>query len=62
MTVYLVKSIIDYEYGYRTVEAVCASKEVAEAYIEKNGGNYDVKFWTGHLLSYYVIEGWEVKE
>lgn len=62
MKVYLVESITDYEYGCRKVEAVCASEKIAEDYIEKNGGNYDVKFWTGAFIPYYVIDEWVVKE
>lgn len=61
MKVYLVESICDYEYGCREVEAVCASEEVAEDYIEKNGGNHDVEFWSGDFIPYYVIAEWEVE-
>ena len=60
MKVYLVKSIRDYEYGCREVEAVCATEESAEAYVKDAGGNYDVKFWTGEIFPYYIVEEWEV--
>jgi len=61
MKVYLVEAIRDYEYGCREVEAVCATEESAEAYIEKHGGNHDVRFWTGLFFPYYVIKEWEVE-
>lgn len=60
MKVYLVESICDYEYGCREVEAVCATKESAETYIEKQGGNNDVEFWTGQIRPYYIINEWEI--
>ena len=47
--------------GCREVDAVCASEESAEAYIERQGGNYDAKLWTGHSVPYYVVAEWEVE-
>ena len=62
MKVYLVESICDYEYGCRAVEGVFNSRESAEAYIEKNGGNHDLEFWSGDFIPYYVIDEWEVEQ
>lgn len=62
MKVYIVKKIIDHEYGCRDVEAVFATEELANEYIDNSEDNFEYEFWNGSIESNLIIEEYEVYE
>ena len=61
MTVFIVKKIIDYEYGCRGIEAVFQTYEDAEEYIDNTGMQCEIEFWNGSKEMQYTIDKYEVQ-
>ena len=60
MTVFIVRKIVDYEYGYRNIEEIFKIHEDAEEYIEQTNDQCVVEFWNGLKEMKYIIEDYEV--
>lgn len=61
MIVFVVKKIIDYEYGCRDIEKVFQTYEGAEEYIDSTGLQCEIKFWDGSKEMQYIIDECEVQ-
>lgn len=56
VTVSLIEELVDFSKGTRRTLAVCANREVAEAWIEKSGGNQLVVLDGGEFAPMYRID------
>ena len=61
MIVFIVEKVIDYEYGYRGIEAVFQTYESAEEYIDNTGMQCGIEFWDGSKTMQYIINKYEVQ-
>lgn len=61
MTVWVVRKIVDYEYGCRNIEGIFSEPEAAEKYIEDAGDQGEFDFWNGTIEMLYTIEVHEIK-
>ena len=61
MTVWVVRKIVDYEYGCRNIEGIFSEPEAAEKYIEDAGNQGEFDFWNGSKEMLYTIEVHEIK-
>ena len=60
MDIYIVKKIIDFEYGCRDIVGVYSNKKHAEGLIKALGNQQEVKFWNGSKEMLYIIEKWTI--
>lgn len=61
MSVFIVKKIIDHEYGCRDIEAVFSTSKGAEEYIDSTGKQCEIEFWNKTKAMQYIIEKYEVQ-
>ena len=54
-TVHLVEELVEFSRGLRSTVAVCATKELAEAWVEQAGGNQMVLLDSGEPEAIYRI-------
>lgn len=62
MTVYIVTSVCDYEYGCAENVGAFPTREQAEQYIEDCGGQSTWTHWSDRVCNQYHIEEWEIEE
>lgn len=60
MTVYVVMSVCDYEYGCTEIVGIFSTEEKAQECIEQLGGQSTWDSWNGRTYNQYSIEEWKV--
>lgn len=62
MTVYVVTSVCDYEYGNTEIVGIFSTEDKAEECIEHLGGQTFWTSWNDRTYNQYNIEKWEVDQ
>jgi hypothetical protein len=60
LDVSLIEELVDFHTGIRRTLAVCTNRDIAEAWIEKNGGNQMVMLNNGEVVPLYRIDDFVV--
>ena len=61
MNVYIVRKIIDDEYGCRDISGVFSTEQAAYEFIIRNKGTLMFKFWDGSQEPYMICESYIVE-